>query len=117
MIAKKLKQVKNGTYEKHKTTGTLGKMITPPLQKTGTVLIILNQVRDAIGVMFGRKEKMTGGNMNKHLQSLLLRMDIVGYAKERDEYGGIIRQKMRFLLNRWDGAAKCVFLLLEGEED
>lgn len=100
MISEKIKDVKNGTFEINKTTGTISKPKTPKLGSTDTILIVINQVRANIGVMFSGKDTLPGGNINKHLQSVLVRMDIIGYGKDRDNYGGIKRQKIRMKCER-----------------
>lgn len=99
MQTEKLKDVKNGTYVKN-AKGQITSVRTPKLGDTETVFIVINQVRDNIGVMYGKKDTMPGGKINKHLQSLLIRMDVVGYAKERDAFGGITRQKVRLRCER-----------------
>jgi len=100
MIRDKIMDVKNGTYTRHAKTRKITGINTPKLGDTDTVLVIINQVRANIGMIYGPKDRMPGGNINKHLQSLLIRMDIIGYGKDRDAQGGIKLQKVRIRCER-----------------
>lgn len=69
--------------------------ITGIANKTGTVVIFLNQLRMKIGIMFGNPETTTGGNALKFYASV--RMDI--RAKEKitkgeDIVGNLVRVKV-----------------------
>ncbi len=46
--------------------------LTPILQRTGTTIIFINQIRMKIGVMFGNPETTTGGNALKFYASIRL---------------------------------------------
>ncbi len=62
--------------------------LTSIINKTSTVVIFINQLREKIGVMFGNPETTTGGNALKFYASI--RMDIrkVGQIKNGDEVIG-----------------------------
>ena len=59
--------------------------ITGNVQKSGTLVIFINQIRHKIGVMFGSPETTAGGNALKFYSSV--RMDIrrIGTVKDGDE--------------------------------
>ena len=59
------------------------------------MFFIINQIRANIGIMFGSKEKPASGHIVEHLASVILRMDVMSYAKQKDESGGIVEQKIR----------------------
>ena len=62
--------------------------ITRNVQKSGTLVIFINQIRHKIGVMFGSPETTAGGNALKFYSSV--RMDIrrIGTVKDGDEAVG-----------------------------
>ena len=62
--------------------------ITGNVQKSGTLVIFINQIRHKIGVMFGSPETTAGGNALKFYSSV--RMDIrrIGTVKDGDEAVG-----------------------------
>ncbi len=62
--------------------------LTSSINKTNTIVIFINQLREKIGVMFGNPETTTGGNALKFYASI--RMDIrkVGQIKVGDEVIG-----------------------------
>ena len=62
--------------------------ITGNVQRSGTLVIFINQIRHKIGVMFGSPETTAGGNALKFYASV--RMDIrrIGTVKEGDEAVG-----------------------------
>jgi recombination protein RecA len=69
--------------------------ITGIVQKTGTTVIFINQLRMKIGVMFGNPETTTGGNALKFYSSV--RMDIRVKEKiiENEEHiGNLVRVKV-----------------------
>jgi len=69
--------------------------LTSVIDKTGTVCIFINQLREKIGVMFGNPETTTGGNALKFYASV--RMDIrrVTTLKAGDEaIGSSVRVKV-----------------------
>jgi protein RecA len=54
------------------------------ISKSQTTLIMLNQTRDNIGVMFGDKKKTAGGNALKYYASLRLQLNKTGKIKDGD---------------------------------
>ena len=74
--------------------------LTGSINRSKCTVIIINQIRMKIGVMFGRPEKTTGGNAQKFYSSV--RMDIrrIGAVKDRDEVVGnqtrvkVVKNKM-----------------------
>ena len=56
--------------------------LTATINRTGTVCIFINQLRDKIGVMFGSPETTTGGNALKFYASV--RLDIRRIAQIKD---------------------------------
>lgn len=49
-------------------------VLTPMLDNSGCTLIVINQIREKVGVMFGNPEKTTGGRALKYYASV--RMDV-----------------------------------------
>ena len=74
--------------------------ITGALHKTNCTLIMLNQLRMKIGVMFGNPETTTGGNALKFYASLRLDIRRIGSIKEKDDVIGnqtrvkVVKNKM-----------------------
>lgn len=62
-------------------------VIVPILSKSGCTLIVTNQIRDKVGVMFGNPEGTTGGRALKHFATLRLDIRRMETLKEN---GGII---------------------------
>ena len=62
--------------------------ITGNIQKSNTMVIIINQIRMKIGVMFGSPETTTGGNALKFYSSVRLDIRRVGAIKDGDEVIG-----------------------------
>ena len=62
--------------------------LTASVNRTGTTVVFINQIRMKIGVMFGSPETTTGGNALKFYSSV--RMDIrrIGAIKDGDEVVG-----------------------------
>jgi len=99
MHTKKIMEILNGTLEQDKYGNIKGRL-TPKLSETKTAVIFLNQERENFGVMFGKRSRMPEPKASKHLRSLLLRMDVIAYGKEKDKYGGPILHKMRIRADR-----------------
>ena len=69
--------------------------LTGIMQKTGTTVIFINQLRMKIGVMFGSPETTTGGNALKFYSSLRLDIRRCGQAKNGDDIiGNEVRVKV-----------------------
>ena len=62
--------------------------LTASIQRTGTIVYFVNQIRSKIGVMFGSPETTTGGNALKFYASVRLDIRRIGSIKERDEVVG-----------------------------
>ncbi|WP_072391393.1 recombinase RecA [Hyphomicrobium sp. CS1GBMeth3] len=59
--------------------------LTASINKSGTMVIFINQIRMKIGVMFGNPETTTGGNALKFYSSVRLDIRRIGQIKEREE--------------------------------
>lgn len=59
--------------------------LTATINKTNTVCIFINQLREKIGVMFGNPETTTGGNALKFYASVRLDIRRVSQIKDGDE--------------------------------
>ena len=66
---------------------TLRKM-TASVNKTGTTVIFINQLREKIGVMFGNPETTTGGNALKFYASVRLDIRKTGQIKDGEQIKG-----------------------------
>ena len=62
--------------------------MTATNSKTNTVCIIINQLRDKIGVMFGSPETTTGGNALKYYSSVRLDIRRIGTLKDGEDVKG-----------------------------
>jgi recombination protein RecA len=62
--------------------------ITGNIQRSGSTVIFINQIRMKIGVMFGSPETTTGGNALKFYSSVRLDIRRIGAVKEGDEIMG-----------------------------
>lgn len=62
--------------------------LTSSINRTNTVVIFINQLRDKIGVMFGSPETTTGGNALKFYASIRLDIRRIGQIKNGDEVLG-----------------------------
>lgn len=62
--------------------------LTGVAHKTGTTLVLVNQMRHASGVMFGSQETTTGGNALKHYASLRLDVRRLLPLKEGEQIVG-----------------------------
>ena len=67
--------------------------LTATINKTGTVCIFINQLREKIGVMFGNPETTTGGNALKFYASI--RLDIRRSTQIKDSEGNVLGNKTR----------------------
>lgn len=62
--------------------------LTSSINKTNTVVIFINQLREKIGVMFGNPETTTGGNALKFYASIRIDIRKIGQIKNGDEVVG-----------------------------
>ena len=62
--------------------------LTGVLNRTGTVAIFTNQLREKIGVMFGNPETTTGGKALKFYASLRLDIRRIGPVKDKEDVVG-----------------------------
>ncbi len=62
--------------------------LTANINRTGTLVIFINQIRMKIGVMFGNPETTTGGNALKFYSSVRLDIRRIGAVKRGDEVIG-----------------------------
>lgn len=74
--------------------------LTSNIQRTGTTVMFINQIRMKIGVMFGSPETTTGGNALKFYSSVRLDIRRIGSVKKGDEVIGnetrvkVVKNKM-----------------------
>ena len=73
--------------------------LTATINKTGTVCIFINQLREKIGVMFGNPETTTGGNALKFYASVRLDIRRMAQIKDGDEAIGN-RVKVKVVKNK-----------------
>jgi recombination protein RecA len=62
--------------------------LTANIKRTNTLVIVINQIRMKIGVMFGSPETTTGGNALKFYASVRLDIRRIGAIKKNDEVIG-----------------------------
>ncbi len=73
--------------------------LTATINKTNTICIFINQLREKIGVMFGNPETTTGGNALKFYASVRLDIRRVAQIKDGDEAVGN-RAKVKVVKNK-----------------
>lgn len=73
--------------------------LTATINKTNTVCIFINQLREKIGVMFGNPETTTGGNALKFYSSVRLDIRRMSQIKDGDEAVGN-RVKVKVVKNK-----------------
>jgi len=73
--------------------------LTATINKTGTICIFINQLREKIGVMFGNPEVTTGGNALKFYASVRLDIRRMAQIKDGDEAIGN-RVKVKVVKNK-----------------
>jgi len=73
--------------------------LTATINKTGTICIFINQLREKIGVMFGNREVTTGGNALKFYASVRLDIRRMAQIKDGDEAIGN-RVKVKVVKNK-----------------
>lgn len=73
--------------------------LTATINKTNTVCIFINQLREKIGVMFGNPETTTGGNALKFYSSIRIDIRRMAQIKDGDEAIGN-RVKVKIVKNK-----------------
>src|ERR1700755_2991521 len=73
--------------------------LTATINKTGTICIFINQLREKIGVMFGNPETTTGGNALKFYASVRLDIRRISQIKDTEEVSGN-RVKVKIVKNK-----------------
>ena len=73
--------------------------LTATINKTNTVCIFINQLREKIGVMFGNPETTTGGNALKFYASVRLDIRRISQIKDGDEAVGN-RARVKVIKNK-----------------
>nr|MBQ5526049.1 DNA recombination/repair protein RecA [Succinivibrionaceae bacterium] len=69
--------------------------LTSVIDKTGTVCIFINQLREKLGVLFGNPETTTGGNALKFYASVRIDIRRIGQLKDGDQViGNLTRVKV-----------------------
>ena len=74
-------------------------VLTPFLDNAGCTLIVINQIREKIGVMFGNPERATGGRALKYYASARLDMRRIETLKQYGEIVGC-RTKVKVVKNK-----------------
>jgi recombination protein RecA len=73
--------------------------LTGAVNKSGTCIIFINQIRMKIGVVFGNPETTTGGNALKFYSSVRLEIKRIGNIKEADTVVGT-RGRVKVVKNK-----------------
>jgi RecA/RadA recombinase len=84
----------SGSYkmEKAKWSSEMFRNIVDYLERTESILIIISQTRDNIGVSFGEKKTRSGGNALRFYSTHEVWLSIVGHEKVKDrEVGANVR--------------------------
>lgn len=74
-------------------------VLTPMLDNAGCTLIVINQIREKLGVMFGNPEKATGGRALKYYASVRLDIRRIESLKQSGEVIGS-RTKVKVVKNK-----------------
>lgn len=74
-------------------------VLTPILDSTGCTLIVINQIRENVGVMFGNPEKVTGGRALKYYASVRLDVRRIESLKQGGEVIGS-RTRVKVVKNK-----------------
>lgn len=74
-------------------------VLTPYLDNSGCTLIVINQIREKLGVMFGNPEKATGGRALKYYASVRLDIRIIESLKQGGEVIGS-RTRVKVVKNK-----------------
>lgn len=74
-------------------------VLTPYLDNSGCTLIVINQIREKVGVMFGNPEKTTGGRALKYYASVRLDMRAIESIKSGGEEIGR-RTRIKIVKNK-----------------
>lgn len=73
------------------------KVLVKPLEENGCTLLLLNQFREKIGVMYGNPVTLPGGNAIKFFTSQMAEISKIGQEKDGDD---ILAQKTRFKVTK-----------------
>ncbi len=74
-------------------------VLTPILDNSGCTLIVINQIRENVGVIFGNPEKVTGGRALKYYSSIRLDVRRIESLKQSGEVIGS-RTRVRIVKNK-----------------
>lgn len=74
-------------------------VLTPILDNSGCTLIVINQIRENVGVMFGNPEKVTGGRALKYYSSIRLDVRRIESLKQGGEVIGS-RTRVKVVKNK-----------------
>lgn len=73
------------------------KVLVKPLEENGCTLLLLNQFREKIGVMYGNPVTLPGGNAIKFFTSQMAEITKTGQEKDGDD---VLAQKTRFKVTK-----------------
>ena len=82
-------ELKRDYPAKPRLASQLFRMVCSDLEKTESVLIVVSQTRDAIGVMFGSKKRRSGGNALRFYCMQELWLAVRGHIKRRKRDVGV----------------------------
>lgn len=58
------------------------RVLTPRLHETGCALLIINQIRERMGICFGNPETVTGGRALRHYKSVSIETRLAGVERD-----------------------------------
>lgn len=85
------RDVRKGTFgaSKPKLIGEILRKIVQNVNKTNSIVFVISQTRDAIGVMFGDKKTRSGGKALKFFSSHELWLAVKGHIKRKERDVGV----------------------------
>jgi len=100
----------SGSYktEKARSSGELFRNIVDELEKTRSLLVVISQTRDNIGVMFGEKKTRSGGNALRFYSIHEYWLHVAGHIKRRERDVGV-NVRLRVKKNKLTGKLREVF--------
>jgi len=87
-----------GSYQmqKPKLAGRILRRVTSRIEKTNSLVIVVSQTRDNIGVTFGEKKTRSGGNALRFYATHEVWLSVVNHEKRKDREVGVnVRAKVK----------------------